>query len=373
MTIDNMGGRLAATVCACALGAGGTSLLFGDVIFGAADFTQKHFQTVTIVIATTTAWMATTTAFKSRHWLAGLGFLVLALAGSGVIVWNSLGRQTEGQMLSADDHDKAVEKRGELSRKKADAEQTLSSRQKEADAECKSGEGPKCRGARAVVDFWNGNVAGLQAQLDALKVKPADPSAEALGNLANAIGRNGRKAKALSMLVMPYLITILFEFGFTMALHYVFRASRQPKTSRSGQIAAGSDKPALTQIGPVSDAELSALRERFVLDSPAPGQSGRGGRLPAGESPRPNKDGGVRTVRPNPDGPRPTSGLSKGELLEHVLTELALGRTVPSQQALAGLSGARKQRVSDWVREWEADGLIPARTVRGRCKSLVAG
>jgi len=366
MSIDNIGGRLAAIVCAAALGAGGTSLLFGDVIFGDAAFTQKHFQTVTIVIATTVAWMVCTSAAKKLHIIAGFGFLILALAGSGVIVWNSLGRQTEGQMLSADDHDKAVEKRGELSKKKADAEATLAQRQKEADAECKSGEGPKCRGARVVVKFWSDSIDGLQAQLDVLKVKPADPSAEALGNLANALGRNGQKAKALSMLVMPYFITILFEFGFTMSLHYAFR----PMQRTPIETKALPDRPVIlpppTTLAEVSDADLSALRQRFTMaDGAAPETHPSAAKKT--DAPR---GGGTRTVRRKPDGPPKSGGLSKQEVLEHVLTQLALGRTVPSQQALADLSGRRKQRVSDWIRGWEADGLIPARTVRGRCKAL---
>ncbi len=367
MTIDNMGGRLAAIVTACALGAVGTSLLFGDVIFGGVDFTQKHFQTAGIVIATTTAWMAMTSAFKKRHIMAGFGFLILALAGSGVIGWNSLGRQTEGQIVAGDDHDKAVDKRGDLTRKKADAEATIAQRQKEADAECKSGEGTKCRGARAVVKFWTDNAAGIQAQLDALKVKPADASAEALGNLTDAIGRNGTKAKAISMLVMPILITILVEYGFTLAVHYVFRPSHRPASNvRKMHIAPA--LPAQTVLAGVTDAELSAIRERFVQ---ADGPRNYPEIPDSSEGPR---DGGVRTVR-KPDCPLPPvgGGLSKQDVLDYVLAELDSGRTVPSQQALSGLSGVRKQRVSEWVREWEADGLIPARTQRGRCKSLMAG
>lgn len=355
MHIDNISGRLAAIVTALALGAGGTSLLFGDVIFGDVIFSQKHFQTITIVIATTTAWMAMTSAFKKRHVVAGSGFLVLALAGSCVIGWNSLGRQTEGQMLSADDHDKAIDKRGELTRKKADAEATIAQRQKEADAECKTGEGSKCRGARAVVRFWTDNAAGIQAQLDALKVKPADASAEAFGNLTNAIGGNGTKVKALSMLVMPIAITILFEFGFTMALHYVFRPSHRESTPVAVARPALPALPPPTQLSGVTDAELSALRDQF--DQP--------------ESPDRPRDGGVRTVRKQkPDRPLPSGRWSQIEALEFVQSELAAGRTIPSQAALVGLSGVRKQRISEWMTEWEANHLIPARTVQGRCKAI---
>ena len=376
MTIDNMGGRLAAIVCAAALGAGGTSLLFGDVIFGDAAFTQKHFQTVTIVIATTVAWMVCTSAAKKLHIIAGFGFLILALAGSGVIVWNSLGRQTEGQMLSADDHDKAVEKRGELSKKKADAKATLAQRQKEADAECKSGEGPKCRGARVVVKFWTDSIEGLQAQLDVLKVKPADPSAEALGNLANALGHNGTKAKALSMLVMPYFITILFEFGFTMSLHYAFRPVHRvnrPSNIKKFDIAL----PAPTTFADVSDAELAAMRERFATPNPVPNGSDKGGgetvRQPNG-SPRPaggghgkNPAGGGQGKRPNRSG---GGGYTKDEAAANMVTRLALGERFGSQNELAERFGVAKSTMSEWLKEWEADGLIPARTVRGRCKAL---
>ncbi len=369
MTIDNIPGRLAAIVTACALGAGGTSLLFGDVIFGGADFTQKHFQTICIVIATTTAWLAMTSAFKNRHIVAGLGFLVLALAGSCVIGWNSLGRQTEGQMLSSDDHDKAAEERGRLKTKLVEETKARDQKRREADAKCEK-LGPdhkRCLGARAVEAVYADSVSGIEARLKTQQVKPADASAEAFGNITNAIGGNGTKAKAASMLVMPIIITILVEYGFTLAVHYVFRPSRRKVVTVRHDLPKAS---APTQLSGVSDIELLTLRQQLAPDSQAPVAAAAG--FAQAKSQRPNKDGGARTVR-HPDSPRPTGGLSKQELLEHVQTELALGRSFPSQQAMAGLSGQDKRRVSEWVRKWEADGLIPARTQAGRCKSLMAG
>ncbi len=356
MTIDNMGGRTAAIVTALALGAGGTSLLFGDVIFGAAEFTQKHFQTICIVVAATFAWLAVSIALQKRHWLPALGFLALSLFATGVIVWYSLGRQTEGQMLSADDHDKAAEERARLKGKLPSEEKALAAKRTDADAVCKKlgPEHKRCRGARAVQSVYADSLAGIEARLKTLQVKPADASAEAFGNLVAALGGKRDKAKALALLLMPYLITGLFELGFTMSLHYAFRPSHSPtQAAATPTLRARGPESAPTVLTDVTDAELSTIRERFVLPD------------------RP-RDGGVRTVR-HPDSPRPTSGLTKQELLEHVQLELALGRSFPSQQALAGLSGVRKQRVSEWVREWEADGLVPARTQAGRCKSLVAG
>src|SRR5262249_1391099 len=111
MTIDNIGGRAAAILLAGVLAAGGASLLFGDVLFAGAEFTQRHFQTICIVLGTTVASIVAAIAWDKRHWLACVGFLGLAAAGTLVIVWYSLGRQTEGQMMSAEEHYKKTSER----------------------------------------------------------------------------------------------------------------------------------------------------------------------------------------------------------------------------------------------------------------------
>ena len=79
--------------------------------------------------------------------------------------------------------------------------------------------------------------------------------------------------------------------------------------------------------------------------------------------------GGVK--RPNGSPDRPCGGkASKSEVERFVVTELALGRTIPSQQALTERFGRSKSTVSDWLKDWERRGVIPARTQAGRCKML---
>lgn len=353
MKIDNIGGRAAATVCALALGAGGTSLLFGDVIFGAAEFAQTHFQTICIVIATTTAWMAVTHAFKSGHYLACLGFLVLALAGSCVIGWNSLGRQTEGQMLSTDEHDKNVKERNQVEQDLADERETLKTKKKEADAACKNRipEHSKCSGPRATVAFYETSVKGYEARLKVLTVKPANASAEALGNLTNAIGRNGTKAKALSMLFMPIAITILFEYGFTLALHYIVRPVRRPKIEAS--------KPQ-TELASVSEAELAKLREAFETEASNPSDD----------------EGGTKVIelpkRPKPSAPsnRPNRRMTREEIRTDLMLRNATDRQFGSQKEAAEYYGYSESRYSELSKAWESEGLIPARRMVGRTKQL---
>src|SRR5262245_48661297 len=114
MTIDNMAGRGAAIILGLALAAGGATLLFGDVLFGTAAFTQKHFQTVAIVLGTTIAAFVAHKAWNNRHLAACLGFTAIAAAGTGLIVWNSLGRQTEGVMVASEGYDKILAERRDL-------------------------------------------------------------------------------------------------------------------------------------------------------------------------------------------------------------------------------------------------------------------
>lgn len=116
-------------------------------------------------------------------------------------------------------------------------------------------------------------------------------------------------------------------------------------------------KPALTAAAPATDlaatdADLETVRRLVVVSD--------NGNRPSGGTPAPRRDG-----------PSPTS--PEGALLAHVLTEVALNRDIPSQASLCRQYGLPKQTVSDWVRGWERNGLIPARRTVGRCKALVAG
>jgi hypothetical protein len=53
-----------------------------------------------------------------------------------------------------------------------------------------------------------------------------------------------------------------------------------------------------------------------------------------------------------------------------LVTRLAFGETVASQDDLVARWRVDKSTVSKWLKRWEGEGLIPARTQSGRCKSL---
>jgi hypothetical protein len=62
--------------------------------------------------------------------------------------------------------------------------------------------------------------------------------------------------------------------------------------------------------------------------------------------------------------------FSKDEALAALLTDLALGRGFGSQDKLAERFNRPKSTISVWLKDWTKQGLIPERSVRGRCKEL---
>ena len=339
MNRNNTASRGAAIALALALTAGGTSLLFGDVIFGAAEFTQKHFQTLAIVLGTTIAAFVAHKAWTNRHLAACVGFAAITVAGTGLIVWNSLGRQTEGVMVASDVYDKVVTERYALEADLARDRASIIEYRHAADNECASGEGSRCRGARSSVAFYENSAKGTEARLKLLETpKPVDASAEAFGNLASALGFDRDKAKALSMLIMPYLVTLFFEFGTTISLGYAFSPKRQPKLAVSSTTDQGSEQ---TSFPPMTEIELSELRRQFDPNGSA------------------NRDGGPKVRR-----------YTKDEAAADLVTRLALGERFGSQDELKERYGVAKSTMSDWLGDWERSGLVPARTPMGRCKAL---
>ena len=61
---------------------------------------------------------------------------------------------------------------------------------------------------------------------------------------------------------------------------------------------------------------------------------------------------------------------SKAEAEAALVTRLALGETIPSQDTLADQWLVNKGTVSKWLGDWECRQLIPARQQIGRCKQL---
>lgn len=85
-----------------------------------------------------------------------------------------------------------------------------------------------------------------------------------------------------------------------------------------------------------------------------------------------NRDNGGNR-RPAPKRPSPLKPGGNRQAFEaDVLTRLALGQTIESQDEIAAAHGVHKGVASKWLRDMRERGLIPAAQRVGRCHRLVA-
>ena len=119
------------------------------------------------------------------------------------------------------------------------------------------------------------------------------------------------------------------------------------------------------------DPDIADLHRTFSGPLPDPDNDAR----TVAEIVRPNfRDGGQSVKRRRgPNRPRPSGGVAtKSDAFEDLMQRLADGRTIPSDETLAGDWNRPKQTVSDWMRSWRKAGVIPAAVKSGRRNVTVA-
>jgi hypothetical protein len=334
--------RGAAIVLGAVLASGGLVLLFGDVV-GAGKvsaFTQKHYLTLCIVVGTMLAFHVAYEAVLHRRYAASLGLAVIVLAGTGLIVYTSLGRQAEGLQAASTVHDDQLEQRGQLRAELERDRISVGEKRKVADKAClnRLPDHPKCAGARSVVSYYENSVKGLEARLLILAPpKPADAAAENFGESAAAFNYDKDKATALASWGYRYLVTLFFEFGTTFAWGYAF--SPRWRMDRLLLPPPGKQLPKPDKVAEVAE----------VAEPATPNNSGNWGAPP----------GGPRI-------------FAKQEAEADLLFQLALGKSIPSQTFLKERWRVDKGTVSKWLADWDRRELIPERKRIGHCKVIEA-
>ncbi len=114
MTTTNTAGRGLAIAAGVVLASGTLAILFEDVLMHGAQITLKHWLTLVTVSGTMMVGHLADMARRQRHWMSVLGFTALFLAGTGLVVYSSVGRQAEKTLVSGAEHDQLVAQRLDL-------------------------------------------------------------------------------------------------------------------------------------------------------------------------------------------------------------------------------------------------------------------
>lgn len=366
MTTSTTQGRALAIAAGCAFTAGGLTILLGDALLRPAEWTTYHVLTVLTVFGTIAAGHLMADAGRAGHTMAAAGFLVLFLAGTALVVYQSVGRQaevTDTKASTAEATNTALaEKHADL----RDARARLRHAHKKADEEM-TGErcGQRCKDWRTNAKDITSTITRIEAEIAAIgPQKPVAPKAEKMAAVAALFGANEAKAKAALMLLEPFLLTLFFELGSVISLGYVF--GHRP-AGRSADRPADLLAPSVAHQQPAhTPSEADRQQTSFGGDAPLA--------YFMGEQPDNGSSGGSsgpdKPHRPAPKGPPSAPDGRKDEVLAALLTDLALGRTFGTQRELQGRYGVERSTMSDWLREWEGAGLIPARRTVGRRKEL---
>ncbi len=160
-------------------------------------------------------------AARERRWVSALAFAVLAVAGSCIIVVETMGRRAEVRETKVAAASKSADDLGRIGADFAKASALVAEAQTWVAHECRSGNGPRCRGTQFTLAQRVAYSDKLRAQLEAASVPPpVDPKADKIAAAASLLGGNGALARDLVKTFDPFTLALFFElasvflFGF---------------------------------------------------------------------------------------------------------------------------------------------------------------
>ena len=257
---------------------------------------------------------------RQRRVASCLGWCVVALVGTGVTLYTSLGRQndtTDRQIKRAEDSNR---QRSTLEKQLGATEKLLEKAMVDQSVKCaKSPDTDSCRGAQLNVRTFTATAARDRQQLRSLgPEQTAAPKATVLAaTVALFYPVDEQLLRRRLIALEPFAFTFLFEMGAIVAFSFAFsrgtRATVAQTVVRSATVAA-----TVAKMG----------------QKPAPPSRRR---------------------------------RSRGATERDARTVVVQLRSIDNQQDLADHLGVHKATVSRWMQKWEAEGIV-TRGVDGRRK-----
>jgi hypothetical protein len=259
-------------VAGAAFTCGGLVILMGDVLMRPLEWSQYHLLTVLTVFGVIASGHLMATAASARSFIAALGFGVLFLSGTGLVVYQSVGRQAEVSDVRAADAEAVNEaiaaKSADLHKARArfaDAERMV---EKEMNGErclsrCKDWK-TRATEVRAHIQVLEGEIAALGPR------KPVNAKAEKMAEVAALFGWDRGRAQAALTLLEPFLWTLFFEIGSIVSLGYAFRSGPRPANdNRPADTFRQTDFPKLTVAETESVSQFLAPESGQIIQFPA--------------------------------------------------------------------------------------------------------
>lgn len=249
MKTNNIPGRGLAMLVGLAFLVASLSALFGEDLLNYRAWTMKHYEVLAILFGALGSGLLCRYAKRARMWIACGAFAVLFVACTSLVVYKSLGRQAAASTAQA----MSVEATNDLVAAKVDdlklSRQRLQDAEKEADFERKgrpdrNGKPTKKEGCGKDCQSWERRAAEVRSHIQLLEqqlrsIGPrqvAAPEAENFSQVAGIIfGWSTDKVKALAILFVPILWTMVLEAGTIACFEYAFSGKRHSTFSDNAQ------------------------------------------------------------------------------------------------------------------------------------------
>ena len=263
-------GRFLAGVAGCAFAAGGLTILLGSDLTSPQDWQASQWLTILTVFGTIAAGHLMVDAARARHLFATLGFLVLFLSGTGLVVYSSVGRQVETAgttTLSVEDNNtKIADKTEDL--KAARARRDYADRA--ADREMTGQRcGQRCKDWKQNSKDITVVILQLEAEIAALgPQKPVNAQAAAMADMAALFGADNKaRTVAVLLLIIPFLKTLFFEVGSIVSLGFAFRQGKRVLVAANDQLPSQ-----INTFASVADSLQTSFPVGFDPDDPPKGK-----------------------------------------------------------------------------------------------------
>jgi hypothetical protein len=244
---------------------GGLRVLLGEQLLDPAQWNTAIQITVLTVAGTIAAGHLFHDAARAKHFLSALGFAVLFVAGTCLVVYNSVGNQMTNALLTDAQAEAAAERRIAIKSELARAEGMLHEAQASLAAECKTGKGKRCEGIEATIAVYEAAVKGHSSELAGLApLVPANAKAGTAAKYAALFGADEAKAKAATTLLVPFLQCMFFEIGSIVSLGFAFR--RQAIDPRWTAQTSFDDRMLAVDNDPLPPVSMAPVKEDKVLN-----------------------------------------------------------------------------------------------------------
>ena len=245
MTVNTTAGRVLAIAALVAFTGGGLYILLEKALISGV-WSMQHVLTVLIVFGTVASGHLSRDAVCDTRILTALGFALLFIAGTGLVVYNSVGRQTATSASQANEAVSHNELRDAILDRLEDERVGLKKANAKRDWEMAGR--PDKKGNRTTKPIcgggclsWKKIATEHRAQITSLEQRLADigppqtvntkAKAQAFADVAAIFGFTKSATVAALTLLEPFAITLFFEIGIIVAAAFAFRHARVAETA----------------------------------------------------------------------------------------------------------------------------------------------